>query len=196
MRSDMPKKVLGILGSPCAQGNTAALLDAVLDGASDAGAQVERLDVGSLRIRPCDGCGLCDDAGACVHTDDDMRVIYERVREVDALVLASPIFFMGVSAQLKAVIDRCQCYWIKRFVLHRHPYEGRSRPKGLFVSTAGSSKPDVFEPAIHCVKALFIALDYEYAGEILLGDTDSPDIDRRRRDARRQASEAGRSLVS
>jgi len=192
----MSKKVLGILGSPCTDGNTAVLLDAVLEGAREAGAQVERIDVGNLRIDPCDGCRKCDTTGTCAHTTDDMRVIYKKIREVDALVLASPIFFMGVSAQLKAMIDRCQCFWIERFVLDRRPYEGRRHPRGLFVSTAGSPKPEVFNPAIHCVKALFIALDYSYAGEILLANTDAPDIAEKRRPIVQRAREAGKKLVT
>jgi multimeric flavodoxin WrbA len=192
----MSKKVLGVLGSPCTDGNTAVLLDAVLEGAREAGAQVERIDVGDLRIDPCDGCGKCDTTGECFRTKDDMRAIYKKIREVDALVLASPIFFMGVSAQLKALIDRCQCFWIERFVLSRRPYEGKRHPKGLFVSTAGSPKPEVFEPAIHCVKALFIALDYSYAGEILLSNTDALDIAEKRKPIVERAREAGRRLAT
>lgn len=192
----MSKKVLGILGSPCTDGNTAVLLDAVLEGAREEGAQVERIDIGGVRIDPCDGCRMCDASGACAHRGDDMPKIYKKIREVDALVLASPIFFMGVSAQLKTMIDRCQCFWIERFVLNHRPYEGRRRPKGLFVSTAGSPKPEVFEPAIHCIKALFIALDYSYAGEILLSNTDAPDIAERRKPIVQHAHEAGRRLVA
>jgi multimeric flavodoxin WrbA len=191
----MPMKVLGILGSPCTDGNTAVLLDAVLDGAREAGAQVERIDIGDLRIESCDGCRKCDTSGLCALKGDDMRAIYRKIREVDALVVASPIFFMGVSAQLKALIDRCQCFWIERFVLGRRPYEGKRHPKGMFVSTAGSPKADVFKPAIHCVKALFIALDYSYAGEILLPHTDAPDIAEKRRPIVQRAREAGKMLV-
>lgn len=191
----MPKKVLGIMGSPCADGNTAALLDAVLDGAREAGAKVERIDVGDLDIAPCDGCGECDKSGACARARDDMCTIYRKIREVDALVLASPIYFTGVSAQLKAVVDRCQCFWVERFILHRSPYRGRHHPKGLFVATAGSTKLQVFEPAIHCIKALFIALDYSYAGEILLPNTDAPDITERSRPVLKRAREAGKRLV-
>jgi multimeric flavodoxin WrbA len=191
----MSMKILGILGSPCADGNTAVLLDAVLEGAREAGAQIERIDVTNLRIDPCDGCRKCDVTGVCGHAGDDMRVIYKKIREVDALVLASPVFFMGVSAQLKALIDRCQCFWIERFVMGHRYYEGKRHPKGLFVSAAGSPKLKVFDPAIQCVKALFIALDYSYAGEILLPDTDSSDIAERRKPIVERAREAGKGLV-
>ena len=124
-----------------------------------------------------------------------MGQIYRKIREADALVIASPIFFMSVTAQLKALIDRCQCFWIEKFVLKRDPYKGRRRPKGLFVSTAGSSKPIVFEPAIHVAKAFFIALSYEYAGEVLLKETDT--LTEASRDAAiTRAKIAGRALVS
>jgi len=196
VESTMSKKVLGIMGSPCREGNTASLLDAVLEGAREAGAVAERLDITDLRIKPCDGCHRCDAAGACAIGDDDMPMVYRKIREVDALVLASPVFFMGVSAQMKALIDRCQCFWVERFVLGRRAYEGRSRPKGLFVATAGSTKPEAFEPAVHCVKAVFIAMDYQYSGEVLLGNTDAKDIVSIRAPIMKKAREAGQKLVA
>ena len=187
-------KVLGILGSPCTDGNTAALLDAVLEGASKAGAEVERLNITDLNISACDSCGSCDSTGECEVKGDDMALIYRKIREVDALVIASPVFFMSVSAQLKALIDRCQCFWIEKFVLKHDPYKGRRRPRGLLVATAGSAKPIVFESAIHVAKAFFIAIGYEYSGEVLLGETDRLSTSARQA-ALAKASAAGDSLV-
>ena len=126
-----------------------------------------------------------------MHATDDMRLIYAKIREVDAIVLASPIFFMGVTAQTKAMIDRCQCFWVERYVQKRRPYEGKRRPKGLFVSCAGGPKTVVFEPATHVVKAFFCAIDYEYAGEVLLGNTDGSDLEPRKKVALEKAREAG-----
>ena len=191
--SEMRRKVLGILGSPCADGTTAELLDAVLEGARRAGAETERLDIASLSIHPCLACRECDSGKGCAQHEDDMSIIYRRIREVDAIVLASPIFFMGVTAQLKAMIDRCQCFWIEKYVEKKRVYEGRRRPKGLFVSCAGSSKPVVFEPAIHVAKAFFAAIDYEYAGEVLLGNTDDKALEPRKA-ALETAIAAGRKI--
>lgn len=192
---ELARKVLGILGSPCVDGNASLLLDAVLDGARDAGAEVERLNVSDLRISPCDGCGRCDSEAMCSRFKDDMTPIYAKLRQVDALVLSSPIYFMTVSAQLKVLIDRCQCFWTEKYISGKRAYEGRKRPKGLYVACAGSSKASVFEPSLHTVRALFQALDYEYAGEILLGGTDSPDIETLRKGALEKAYDAGRALV-
>jgi putative NADPH-quinone reductase len=191
----IPKKVLGILGSPRLKGNTADLLDAVLEGARTAGAETERLDLARMRINPCVECRKCDSNATCAVTTDDMHVIYARVRQVDAMVLASPIFFMGVSSQTKAMIDRFQSHWVERFVLGRRVYEGRPRPKGLFVACAGSPKPVVFEPARHVARAFFAAIDYDYAGEVLLGFTDDPDLLTRKGEAIESARLAGIALV-
>jgi len=100
-------------------------------GARSAGAEVERIDLARLKINPCLECRQCDSGGTCVHDKDEMAAIYSRIRQVDAIVLASPIFFMGVTAQTKAMIDRCQCFWIERYVMGRRVYEGRRRPRGF-----------------------------------------------------------------
>jgi multimeric flavodoxin WrbA len=190
----MAVKVLGVLGSPCVDGNTAMLLDAVLEGAKGAGADVERLDLAKMDIRPCLECRECDSEIGCAQGNDEMPEIYGRIRSVDAIVLASPIFFMGVSAQTKAMIDRCQCFWTEKYVRGIRRYEGRIRPKGLFVSCAGSQKPIVFEPARHVVKAFFAAIDYQYAGEVLFLHTDDPDLGPRRTETLAQARAAGARL--
>ena len=192
----MSIRVLGILGSPRLEGNTADLLDAVLDGARDAGADVERLDLARMSINPCVECRSCDEKAECAVKSDDMKEIYSRIRSVDGIVLASPIFFMGVTAQTKAMIDRCQSYWVERFVMKRRAYEDRARPKGLFVSCAGSPKEIVFDPARHIVRAFFAAIDYEYAGEVLLGHTDDPALAPRKADAMERARCAGLAFVS
>jgi multimeric flavodoxin WrbA len=191
----MAMNVLGILGSPCSKGKTAELLDAVLEGSRSEGAQVERIDLAKLKIHPCFECGGCDSGAACVKVNDDMDRIYAMIRQVDAMVIASPIFFMGVTAQTKAMIDRCQCFWVERFVKNNRAYRGQRRPKGLFVSTAGGPKDIVFEPAMHVVKAFFAAIDYEYSGAVLLGHTDAPDVEQRKKAVLQDARDAGRRIV-
>lgn len=190
----MALKILGILGSPCLDGLAAQLLDAALKGAAEGGAEVSRLDLARMRIHPCLECRECDAGAKCIQHSDDMSVIYRKIREVDGIILSSPIFFMGVTAQAKAMIDRCQCFWIERYVMKTRAYEGRRRPKGLFLSCAGSPKPIVFEPAIHTAKAFFAAIDYEYTGEVLLGSTDDPGLAPRKAAALENARTAGRRL--
>lgn len=144
-----------------------------------------------MRINPCLECRQCDAGSGCVQSADDMGLIYRAIREVDAIAVASPIFFMGVTSQTKAMIDRCQCFWVEKYVNNLRPYEGRRKPKGLFVSCAGSSKPIVFEPAKNVVKAFFAAIDYDYIGEVLLPSTDAPDLESRKSEVFEQARAAG-----
>lgn len=190
----MALRVLGVLGSPCPHGNTAQLLDAVLEGARVRGADVKRIDLAKMKVNACLECRECDAGSGCVQKTDDMAGIYRAIREVDAIVLASPIFFMGVTSQAKAMIDRCQCFWVEKYVNKVRFYDGKRRPKGLFVSCAGSEKPIVFEPAKHVVKAFFAAIDYEYIGEVLLPHTDGSDMEARRKEAMEQARAAGARL--
>lgn len=191
----MTKKVLGILGSPRLDGNAADLLVSALKGAESAGAETERLNLARMNIHPCLECRACDAAASCSQRDDEMGTIYSWIREADAIVLSSPIFFMGVTAQTKAMIDRCQVFWVEKYVRGKRPYEGGARPRGLFVSCAGSPKPTIFEPAIHIAKAFFAAIDYQYTGEVLLGHTDDPGLAPRKEIALKQAFDAGASLL-
>lgn len=189
------KRVLGLLGSPHRDGTAAQLLDSALAGAHSSGAATERLDLAVMDIHPCLECRECEAVGKCSRHTDDMSLIYSRIRQVDAIVLSSPVFFMSVTAQTKAMIDRCQCYWLEKYVLGRRPYQEGVRPRGLFLSCAGSSKPTIFEPTIHVAKAFFAAIDYQYVGEVLLGHTDDPGVGPRRKKALEQAFEAGSRLV-
>ena len=192
----MTRKVLGIMGGPCLDGNTSALLDAALEGAKGAGAEVERLDLVRMNIHPCLACRACDSGTSCAQDDDEMPEIYSRITSVDAIILASPIFFMSLTAQTKAMIDRCQCFWVEKYVLGRRRYGTGPRPKGLLVACAGSDKAIVFEPARHVAKAFFAAIDYEWSGEVLLPHTDDPLLEPRKNAALVAAREAGRRIAS
>ncbi len=104
----MAKSVLVLLGSPRKNGNSEILAKEVIKGAEAAGAKVESLRLHDLAIAPCDGCGACQKRGAkgCVVLDD-MQIIYPKLKESDAIVIASPIYWFSVSAQTKLFLDRC-----------------------------------------------------------------------------------------
>ncbi|MBO7668942.1 MAG: flavodoxin family protein, partial [Firmicutes bacterium] len=93
-------------GSPHAKGSTAVLADAFCEGALSAGHHVERFDAGRMQIGPCLGCMACrKEGGRCVR-QDDMEKIRPALLEADAVVFVTPIYYFGMTAQLKAVIDR------------------------------------------------------------------------------------------
>lgn len=107
---NMSRKILILKGSPRQHGNSATLAEQAAVGASENGAQVESIILHDLDIRPCDGCDSCVDTGVCV-IKDDMQPIYSKIMAVDALVLASPIYWFTYTAQLKTCIDRWYALW-------------------------------------------------------------------------------------
>ncbi len=188
-------RVLGIAGSPRRGGNTDLLLAEVLRGAESHGAEVKTIILRDLDIAPCDHSDDCFKTGDC-SIQDDMQRVYRELEAADRIVLASPIHFMGVTAQAKAMIDRCQALWAKKYKLKIPPLgDGRER-RGLFISVGGQSKANQFGPALATVKSLFISLDITYAGELVFSGIDEKGVISKHPDALRQAYIAGQRLVS
>lgn len=183
--------VLGIAGSPRRHGNSESLLDACLDGAVEAGARVEKLAVTSRRIAPCNGCNACSSTGECVILDE-MRDVYPLLETADAIVIASPIFFATVPAVLKALYDRCQVYWARRWVLGR-PVPAK-RPGALLLARAGGD-PYGFEGAVITTRSLFAVLGLVYAEELRLEGVDGPSDIGRHPDALAEARRIGAGIA-
>ena len=191
MDNDM--KVLGIAGSPRRNGNTDLLLAEVLKGAASKGARVETIILSKLQIAPCDHSDACLKTGKC-RIKDDMQGIYEKLEEADCIVLASPIQFMTVTAEMKAMIDRCQALWARKYMLKQPPLSVKER-KGLFIAVGGTKFTRLFEPAQATIKALFNTINVTYAGELLFRGVDEKGAITRHPDALKQASLAGQKLV-
>ena len=100
------KYVLILKGSPREKGNSSILADQVADGARAAGAEVESFRLHSMDIRPCDACDACQGTDADCIIEDDMQLLYPKLRGADAIVVASPIYWFTMSAQTKLCIDR------------------------------------------------------------------------------------------
>src|SRR4030065_2049732 len=160
-------KVLGILGSPRKGGNTELLLEEALKGAEAEGAEIERLRLTDYNIIPCKECLACYKDGNCIILDD-MAKIYPKLLEADIIILASPIFFYGITAWAKALVDRCQALWARKYVLKDRSLgtEGKRR-KGFFISVGGTKGQRVFEGAILTAKYFFDVLNAEYVGELV-----------------------------
>lgn len=190
-------KLLGISTSPRRQGNTELLLDEVLRGAKDAGGKVEKIVLKDLHIAPCLECEECVEAGQCV-VQDDMRMIYEKLIETDRLAFASPIFFMGLCAQAKALVDRCQAFWIKKYVRKEHVIPpGRVPPRrGLFISVGGTRGEKLFRCAQLTMKYFFDVLEMEYWDNLTFGRIDATGEISSHPTAMKDAYEAGKKLIS
>ncbi len=109
----MGKNILILSGSPRKGGNSDLLCDEFLRGAQEAGHDVEKVRVAEKKIAPCSGCCYCQNHdGACAHRDD-MADLLQKMIDADVLVLASPVYFYSINAQLKAVIDRTVARWLE-----------------------------------------------------------------------------------
>lgn len=187
-------KVLGIAGSPRRGGNTDLLLAEVMKGAASLGAKIKTIIISDLKIAPCQHCDFCLETGRC-KIEDDMQMVYDELEQADRIVLASPVQFMGVTAQAKAMIDRCQALWARKYVLKIPPLGDRRERKGLFISVGGRRVANLFEPSLATVKSLFRVLDIIYAGELVFPGVDEKGAITKNPDALNQAFLAGQKLV-
>jgi len=187
-------KVLGISGSPRRGGNTDLLLAEVMRGAASRGAEVKTIVLSDLNIAPCLHCDACLKKGKC-KIADDMQMVYRELAQADRIVLASPIQFMGVTAQMKAMIDRCQSLWAKKYVLKIPPLGDERERKGFFISVGGRKVVDLFEPALVVIKSVFRIMNVTYAGELLFSGIDEKGAIKNHPDALNQAFQAGQKLV-
>jgi len=188
-------KVLGIFGSPRRGGNTELLLEKALKGAEKEGAKVEGLYLSDTTITPCKECHGCDQTGNCVILDD-MQKIYPKLLEADIIILASPIFFYGVTAWAKALIDRSQSFWAKKYLL-KDPSLGKEgkKKKGFFISVGATKGKKVFDGAILTVKYFFDVLNAEYVGELVFRGVEAKGDILKYPEALQQAFEVGRMLI-
>ncbi|HUW95890.1 MAG TPA: flavodoxin family protein [Anaerolineae bacterium] len=168
----MRLKVLGLAGSPRRHGNTELLLDQVLGGAASKGAQTEKVIIPAMNIDSCDECEGCYETGRCI-VQDDFQLLYPRLIKAERIVLAAPIFFMGLPAQAKAFIDRCQCFWARRYVLQDPlpPTDTGVQRQGFLISTAGGADTS-FRCAAISLKAFLDTLDATYGGELTFPGVD------------------------
>ena len=159
-------KVLGISGSPRHGSNTEILLEWVLNGAASSGAATGILRACNLNIMPCSHCDDCWRSGKCSLLDD-MQDVFGEIEQSDFIVLAAPVQFMGVPAQMKTLIDRTQSRWCKKYILKQPPLGDERKRYGLFVSVGGCTGEHLFEAAETTVKAFFISLDIKYTGKLV-----------------------------
>ena len=108
--------VLGIVGSPRRNGNTETLIDEVLKGARERGAETKKFILYEMDIKPCRACNACSKNKKCVQ-EDDFQSLVEEMRKCDVWVLGTPVYWWGPTAQFKAFIDRW--YGVSRTIFSR-----------------------------------------------------------------------------
>lgn len=147
--------IIALYGSPRRRGNTARLLQEAVAGARESGAEVEEYVLRDLKISPCLEIYACKKDGRCA-IKDDFAGLADKLLAAEAVILASPIFFYAVSAHVKALMDRCQSLWVKKYWIDQRPLGKLDNPKpGLFLTVGATRGKNLFVGAEHSVRYFF-----------------------------------------
>jgi multimeric flavodoxin WrbA len=161
----MPIRILAFAGSPRRHGNSETLLDWVLESMSeDQDVKIEKIPLTEADINPCRGCNACETLNKCIQRDG-MDIYHDKIIEADCIILSSPIYCMGLAAQVKALVDRAQVFRSRKYVLKLPivPPERKGKRLGIFLSTAGQTWNYVFDAAIPSVKCFYHVIDIKDA---------------------------------
>jgi arsenate reductase (thioredoxin) len=154
--------VLGLQGSPRKKGNTDILLTAFMTAVRQLGAATETITVADRDIQPCREYIVCEKKGFCP-IKDEMNTVYTLLRRAEVVVAASPVFFYGISAQLKALIDRCQTLWARKYKLGlKDPLSQKRR--GLLLGVAATRGKQLFDGIELTTKYFFDGISAQYDG--------------------------------
>lgn len=175
--------ILVLSGSPRKGGNTDLLVESFVKGASQKH-QVEVVSVHDYKVNPCIGCNSCfarDDHKCC--QKDDMQIVYDKMAKAEMLVIASPVYFYGLSAQLKAVIDRLHNPIRDTFHIH----------KMALLLVGAASLPELFDGILTQYKLCLNFFKLQDMGQVLVrGAKDKGDV--KNGDSLQKAFELGQSL--
>jgi multimeric flavodoxin WrbA len=191
----MALKVIGISASPRFGGNSDLLLRQALAGAESTGAEIEYLRLADFKIAPCVECNSCYKTGRCV-VKDDYHIISAKMLDADRLIFATPIFFMTVSAQAKALIDRCQCLWAHKYVLKKPLIStaGRDR-RAMVIAVGGSKSKKMFDSIRLTMKYFFDVLDINYAANLFVNKVEDAGQIKEHPSAMKEAFALGQRLA-
>lgn len=183
--------VLGLAGSPRKNANSTILLEEVLEGAKESGCETDMFILNKLSVRSCQACNGCNKEGGCV-INDDMQQLYPLLESAGHIVLATPIYFYAVSGVAKAVIDRSQAMWVRKYLLDAPP--GPEKGKGYLLAVGATRGPRLFECAKITLRYFFDALNVDYAGELLVRGVEEAGEIRKREELMEEARLLGRNL--
>lgn len=187
-------RVVGIMGSPRRDSNTEILLDAALAGAAECGASTQKVPVCGLHILPCAECYHCAVDGSC-SIKDDMSHLYDVIVSADRIILASPVFFYGLTSQAKALVDRCQALWMRRRVLKSWMPDMEAR-KGAIIAVGATSGPKLFDGVLLTAKYFFDAVGVRDFEQLLVRGIDGRAQVRDYPEHISRATELGRKLAA
>jgi multimeric flavodoxin WrbA len=178
-------------------GNSENLLDCVIEGLRRRETTFEKIRTHELDLLPCSGCGGCERDGRCV-INDDFQIIREKLISCDGVIFASPLYFMNVPARGKALIDRCQSFWVARHRLGIDLFGGRDR-FGVLVACSGAARgprgADIFRGIEDTMTYFFDALGLTKRESLLVRKVDSPGAVLEKKEMLDRARELGMKLA-
>jgi len=166
------KKILIIMSSPRKGGNTELLTKELVKGIDSVGAEVDVVNICDKKISGCKEIYACKKTGRCV-IPDDFDEIYAKLEQCDCLVIATPIFFYAPPAQLKALIDRSQAFFMRKYFL-KDPIVPEGQPKRpmYLIALGGTKGEKLFDATFLILEYFFDSLDLELKGSLLYREID------------------------
>jgi multimeric flavodoxin WrbA len=158
--------ILGISATPRQGGNSELILNSFLEGASKAGRETEVIRLSDLTFSPCQACDRCGSSGKCV-VKDDMQLIYPKMLSCEALVIATPVFFGTLSAQLKMFIDRFQCWWHAKYMLKKPFIPDEEKKPAFFICVGALKKKEYCQSAEDVTDVFFYITNFQKKGSLL-----------------------------
>lgn len=153
--------LLAVSSSPRLGGNSELLLGAFTEGVQEAGFSVETVRLNRLNFRPCQACDRCASDGKCV-VQDEMQPLYPLVEAAGGIVLATPVYFGSLSAQLKMFIDRFQCWWNAKYQLQKPFVRPEENRPGYLICVGALRKEEYCISAKAIVKVFFHNINFKY----------------------------------
>jgi len=185
----MAKRILAVVGSPRKNGNTHVLVSKIAEGAASAGATVEELLLGELAISECDGCHACWKGRQC-SKDDDMRPLYSRIAESDAIVFGTPVYWYGPTALMKGFIDRFVYFNCEA---NRPQVRGK---KAVVAVVLEENREQTWRPVVEFFERSLAYLEMELAGTIVVPGVGAKAAIRRKPEQLQEALRLGQQLAT
>lgn len=169
----MKPLIIALLGSPLADGNTGKILNRSVAGAEDAGCEVRTIHVTELELSACREFYFCSNHETCM-MEDDVSTLYPVFREMDSLIIATPVMTMGIPGHLKSFMDRFQVFYCAKYGRKNRlvPREKRQVRRTLLLSICGMNLPENFDGVTLSVRSFCDVIDCRYDDELLIRDMD------------------------
>lgn len=188
---------LGVACSPRKNGNTEILLATAMETLGSLGVDTDLARLADIQYSPCQACEGCYSTGRCV-IRDGAGPVFEKILRTNILIMAAPVFSMGICAHAKMFIDRAQQFWATRYILKRPVVEDvklRETRRGIFISAAGTNLPGVFDGTLRVARYFFKMMDVRLEGAFCYPGTDKKGEIRSNTRALEEIREAARKLA-